>query len=160
MKEYPTIDGLKAVLTGLKNLDFIPTYTQQELIRAEIQTYRIKVLKEIFGIDKDPVPSFAVEVSSETDNDKGIFIFFTDPFEFVEFVDENGNPEKNLEELAFIRLLGLYISRTNPEKIQLSIAPPEILIKLKKDNTPDNPPIIIDEEIKPKENENKKVDYN
>ncbi len=146
-KEYPKIDGLKAVLKILESFDFKPSYIQQELIRAELQKYRLKVLKETFGIDKDPVPIAAFETSTP-EGEKGIFIPFINPLEFVELVEEDGTPtpKEELSSLTFLALIGLYISKDNPEKIEICIAPPEVLLKLKKPNKKDK--IIVDEEFK------------
>ncbi len=147
-KEYPTVDGLQAVLKVLKSLDFTPTYIQQELIRAELQKYRLEILKETFGIDKDPVPAAAVETSSP-EGEKGIFILFVNPLDFVELVEKDGTPtpKEKLSDLAFLALIGLYISKDNPEKIEIGMAPVEILLKLKEPPKKEDEKVIIEEKF-------------
>ena len=91
-KDYPSVDGLKAILKILESFGINVSYIQQELIRSELQKYKLMVLKGIFDIDKDPVLLHAVEVADSKSDEKGIFIFFLNPLEFVEIVDDDGIP--------------------------------------------------------------------
>ena len=148
-KEYPTIDGLEAVLKILKGFDVKVDYVHQEIIRGELLTYKKKVLEEILNISKDPVPASAVEVYEEKAG-TGVFIFFLNPIDYIEIVNEDGIPLKEGELLDFklFALIGLFVSKENPEKTQLSIAPAEILKQLK--NAPEKELLVIDEKIEEK----------
>ncbi len=147
-KEYPTINGLEAVLKILKSLNVDIDYKHQEIIRGELQTYRKLILEDMFKINKDPVPNYAVEVSIE-DGDKGIFIFFINPLDFVELINEDGNPasESEIQALSFQLLIGLLINKTNPEKTSIGFPPPEILLELKNSIPKKDEIIEIDEDF-------------
>ena len=150
-KEYPTIDGFQTVLKILKEMEVEVDYLHQEIIRSELMVYRKKILEETLGIYKDPVPISAVDVV-ENSAGKGVFIFFLNPLDYVEIIEDDGRPAKkeDLTSLNFISLIGLFVSKENPDKTRLSIAPSEILEQIKKLSekkfispqekiTPDNP---------------------
>jgi len=133
MKKYPTLDGFQTTLKLLRELDVEIDYLHQEIIRSELMNYRKKVLEETFNIHKDPVPLSAIEVSEKSIG-KGVFILFINPLDYVEIVEEDGKPVSK-EELAtsfgILSLIGLFVSKEDPNKTQLSIAPPQILNALK-----------------------------
>ncbi len=161
-KEYPSVNGLKAILKILESLGINVSYIQQELIRSELQKYKLMVLKGIFDIDKDPVPLHAVEVADSKSDEKGIFIFFLNPLEFVEIVDDDGTPvsKEDLTNFEFLELLGLYISKTTPEKIEISIAPAEVLKRLEETPPKEDEIIVVNEEFTKEKGYKNNIDFN
>ena len=114
-KEYPTIDGFQTVLKILKEMEVEVDYLHQEIIRTELMVYRKKILEETLGIYKDPVPISAVDVV-ENSAGKGVFIFFLNPLDYVEIIEDDGRPAKkeDLTSLNFISLIGLFVSDILP----------------------------------------------
>ncbi|MDQ7056625.1 MAG: hypothetical protein Q9M89_09330 [Persephonella sp.] len=110
----------------------------------------------MFGIEKDPVPAQAVEVSTD-EGDKGVFILFVNPVDYIELVEEDGTPtsEEEVIKMKMSFLIGLMVNKDNPQKTQLSFIPPEFLLKLKE--IPEEKPLILEEDLD-KENKKQSLD--
>ena len=78
-------------------------------------------------IDKDPAPKEFIEATTENTLEKVIIVFFENPYEYIEIVDQDGNPETDKSFLQVFEQIALIIYPENPEKTTLTMVPEEML---------------------------------
>jgi hypothetical protein len=127
---YPKVDTIQIMMEILDELSIKISQPHIEIIKQEIEKYKEVVLKDTFKIEGNPIPEYYAEVYS-TQLGKGVFILFKIPLKFVEIVDEDGNKAEIDGLLKFYEMIGLFISKKDPFKTQLSIVSEDFIEELK-----------------------------